>query len=138
MSEKNDNATNIADLVSPKNAALAIRPESLTVKKRLTLDATSIARLGQVIAQMDSELYNIELAAPGGKGEKRPATCVDITNVVTGEQFCLICNAVLAGALSRALMTGELTGRYFAIQSGDIVAGKHYRRVEVAELTRAE
>jgi hypothetical protein len=65
-----------------------------------------------------------------------PTATVDVMDVLTGQNWCLICNAVLASAFRRA---GEpLAGRYFAIRAGEIVAGKRYRKIDVVELEVAE
>ena len=111
---------------------LAVRPDQLKAVRRLTMDATSIARLGQVILQTTSELYIIQLPVPGKGGEKADATVVDIVTIPDMRPFMLICNAMIGSSLRRA---GEpLTGQYFAMRPGEIVAGKHYRHVDVISL----
>lgn len=115
-----------------KEKAIAVRPESLQLKRKLTLDATSIARLKQVICRIDGELEVIEMP-PAAKGAAPgQAVGVPITDVVTQTQYLLICNSLIVSALRRA---GEpLTGKYFALRAGEIKAGKRYRHVDVMEL----
>ena len=115
-------------------SAVAVRMDQLKSVRPLTMEATSISRLGAVVCQTLSEL-RMDLM-PGFDAVRTPVKTptVDITDVQTGESYTLICNALLASAFQRA---GEpLAGRYFAIRSGDIVAGKRYRQVEVVELER--
>jgi len=112
----------------------AIKPEALKHKRRLTLDVVSVSRLWDVLMQCDGELTAIEMPSKFTETGKSEAWCVEITDIVRSEQYMLICNAVLAGALKRA--GAPLTGRYFAVRVGEIKAGKRYRETEVVELER--
>jgi hypothetical protein len=128
----------VTDLINTmtETKALTVKPETLNVKRRLTMDATSIARLKQVICRVDGEFESIEMP-PAAKGaEPGAAVAVPITDVVNNVQYLLICNSLIVSALQRA--TPPLTGRYFAIKSGEIKAGKRYRQVEIFELELAQ
>lgn len=116
--------------------ALTRNLNTLKKKRRLTLDVTNIQKLGQIVCCTRSGLYTKELPSTFDPSGKALAYCVDITDVVTGDEFMLACNTVLRSAFMRA---GEpLEGRYFAIRCGEQVAGKRYRRVDVVELEPAE
>ena len=121
----------VADIV--KTSALSVpRPTQVVTKKRLTLDVMSIQKLGELLCQMTSELYIQVMPSkfhPEGKAE---ALCVDVIDLLRGEEYMLVCNSILARSLQR--VEGPITGRYFAIQCGDIVAGKTYRRVDAREV----
>lgn len=116
--------------------ALSTVSGKLTRKRRLTVDVTNISKLGELLALTQSDLYTRELPSTFHPSGKATVYCVDVVNVLTGEEYMLACNTVLASALQRA--GTPLAGRYFAIRCGEIVAGKRYRRVDVVELERAE
>jgi hypothetical protein len=121
----------IADKFST-TTSVAIRTEDLKAVRKLTMDATSLTRLVQIICQALSELYIVPMPSMASAGEMTPTTVIDILDVNTGENYMLICNALVKSALERA---GEpLRGRYFSMRVGDIVAGKRYRKCEVIEL----
>lgn len=114
----------------------AMRPESFKPGRKLTLDLISISKLEEVIIGAQGELTVTELPSKFTENGKANAWTLDAFNVMTGEEFMLACNTVLASALRRA---GEpLTGRYFAIRVGEIKPGKRYRTVEVVEVFRVE
>jgi hypothetical protein len=116
--------------------AVVVRPNQLKLKRKLTMDATSIARLAQVVCRVEGEMEVIEMP-PAAKGAPpSEAHAVPILDLVRNEQFLLICNSLIVSAFRRA---GEpLTGRYFALRAGDIAVGKRYRHVDVMELEVAE
>ena len=133
MSNKNDVKSPLAELTVPKQQALA-KPSNFKAKKRLTLDVQSISKVKELLCQCTSELYLEEMPSKFAENGKAQAYCVDVVDLLRSEEFMLICNAILARSLQRA---GEpLAGRYFAIQVGDIAAGKTYRKVDVVELDR--
>ena len=112
----------------------AIKLESLKHKRLLTLSVIGISRLGEVLMQCDGELTAVEMPSKFTENGKSQAWTIDITDIVRCERYQLVCNAVLASSLRRA---GEpLTGRYFAVRVGEIVAGKRYRATDVVELER--
>ena len=114
----------------------ALRPDSFKAGRKLTLDLVSISKLKEIIIGCQSELTVNSLPSKFTESGKADAYTVDVANVLTGEEFMLVCNTVLASALRRA---GEpLTGRYFAIRVGEIQNGKRYRSVEVVEVFRVE
>lgn len=155
--ETNTQTPQAADAFTETAAAPTAVPK-FAKKKRITLDVTNLQKLGQVIACMQSELYEKELPSKFHPSGKAMTTCVDIVNVHTGEEFMLACNTVLASALRRAtvgklvddgLMTSNteggqlvrpisLVGRFFAMRCGEVEAGKRYRRVDVIELEPAQ
>ena len=96
------------------------------------MDATSIKNLQEVVARTDSELYTLMM--PGFDAARTPVKTwvVEITDVLQGTPWLLVCNALIRSAFERA--GTPLAGRYFAIRSGDIVAGKRYRHIEIIEL----
>ena len=59
-----------------------------------------------------------------------------IRDVVTNDQYLLICNSLIVSALRRA--GAPLAGKFFAMKSGEIKAGKRYRQVEVYELEQVK
>jgi len=114
--------------------ALAVSMDDLRVKKRLTLEATSMTRLGSAVLQIDGELEEIEMPSKGNPPKPQKAWAIAATDVVRGECYMVILNVVLVSAFRRA--GAPLTGRYFAIRAGEVKAGKHYRSFEVVELER--
>ena len=115
-----------------RSKEIAVRPEQLKALRPLTLDATSIKRLSQVVCVTLGELTVQEM--PGFDAARTPTKTytVDIQDIVTGQSWCLICNAVLSSAFKRA---GEpLKGRYFAIRDRGEKPGKRYRDLEAVEL----
>lgn len=124
------------DALVAKAQEVAVTKDQFRVKRKLTLDATSIARLGEVLCQTTGELEQIEMPGNGKGHEVSMAWAVPITDLLHTTQYLLICNALLVSALKRA---GEpLAGKYFAIRSGEIKAGKRYRSVDVVQLELAE
>ena len=123
----------MTELMANKPVALA-KTTQFKAKKKLTLDVQSISKVKELLCQCTSELYLEEMPSKYAENGKAQAYCVDVVDLLRSEEFMLICNAILARSLQRA---GEpLTGRYFAIQVGDIAAGKTYRKVDVVELDR--
>jgi hypothetical protein len=128
----------VTDLINTmtETKALAVKPDTLNVKRRLTMDATSIARLKHVICRIDGEFESIEMP-PAAKGaDPGAAVAVPITDLVNNVQYLLICNSLIVSALQRAVP--PLVGRYFAIKAGEIKAGKRYRQVDIFELELAQ
>lgn len=119
-----------------EQTAVAIRPETLKATRRLTLDATSIARLGKVICRIDGELENLTMPPITAGGEPGKAVAIPITDIVSQTSYLMFCNSMMQSSLKRA---GEpLTGRYFAIADRGIREGKRYRQVEIFELEVAK
>jgi hypothetical protein len=115
---------------------VAVRTDKLRAKRRLTLDATSIVRLGEVICQATGELELIDMPGLSSNGEKSQAWAIPILDGVHQTNYLLICNVVMVGAIRRA---GEPSGgKYFAMRAGEIRAGKRFRQVDVIELELAE
>ena len=124
------------ETITVSENAVTVRPDKLKPVRRLTLDATSLVRLGEVICQTTGELELIDMPGPGNNGAKSQAWAVPIFDVVHGTNYLLIANAVIVGALRRA---GEpLAGKYFAMRAGEIKAGKRFRQCEVIQLELAE
>jgi hypothetical protein len=131
VSEPKNTTTDIMRTVeTPK--ALAVPAKDLRLKRKLTMDATSIARLNQVICRAQGELESIEMPPTVAGGPKSTAVAVPILDVVTMKEYLLICNSLIVSAFQRA--GSPLEGRYFALRSGEIKAGKRYRQVDVMEL----
>jgi len=120
-----------ADLYAPAQD-LAVRPQDLKQKRRLTLDAISASRLKEAVVQVRSELTTVKMTSAFNAGEKVDCAAVEVWDAIRKGEWLLICNTVLAQALQRA--GSPLTGRWFAVRVGDIVAGKTYRKTEVVEL----
>lgn len=112
--------------------AVAVPLNKLKPLKRLTLEALSIAKIGELVCQCTSELREETMPSKFHESGHAIAACVDVIDLMRGEEFMLICNTVLASALRR--VEGPITGRYFAIKCGAIVAGKTYRKVDVMEV----
>jgi hypothetical protein len=113
--------------------------EGLRLKRRLTLDLTSIGKLtinGEAIFRCDSEMYLMSLPSHFSADGRADAWTVDITDRATGEKRLLPCPAVLASNLRRA---GEpLAGRWFAVTMGVQKPGKRYRDMQVDEMEEEE
>jgi hypothetical protein len=116
--------------------ALAVRLDQLSLKRKLTMDATSIARLGQVVCRVEGELEVIEMPPVAKGAAASQAYAVPIYDVITDQQWLLICNSLIVSAFNRA--GPPLNGRYFALRAGEIKTGKRYRHVDVMELEVAE
>jgi hypothetical protein len=116
--------------------ALTITADKMKEVRKLTMDATSLPRLGQVICQTLSELYEVPMPSMADKAATTMTPVIDILDVVSGQAYLLICNALVKSAFVRA--GAPLAGRYFAMRAGDIVAGKRYRKCDVWELERVE
>lgn len=129
--QKTNETKEITDPFAP-TAAVAVRADTLVHKRQLTLDATSIARLKQVICRIEGELETIEMPPATKGGPPTTAAAVPIFDLVNNTSYLLICNSLIVSALQRA--GGPLAGRYFAMRAGEIKAGKRYRSVEVIEL----
>jgi hypothetical protein len=136
--KQNEKAAATATAVTPyqRNETAMSIPSQFKTVKRLTRDVTSITRLGEAIIQCKSELYRMEMTDPANPAEKRPVVVVDVLDCIRGEEFVLICGAVLASSLMR--LTNPIEGQYFAIRSGEIPPGKRYRKVDVVQLERVE
>lgn len=129
-----DNPTTPVEVQYSK--ALTVRPEKLRELRVLSLDATSMIRLNQVVCQMLSEIYVQKM--PGFDAAKTPVDtqCIDILDIVTGESHFLVLHSVLASTLRRA---GQpLVGRYFAIRCKEALPGKRYKMFDVKELAVGE
>jgi hypothetical protein len=112
--------------------AVAVRTDHLKPKRKLTLDATSIVRLGEVVCQATGELEVIQMPPRGSQTEMQQAWAVPILDVVHNTEYLLIANAQIVGALRRS---GEpIAGKYYAMRAGEIEKGKHFRHVDVIEL----
>jgi hypothetical protein len=101
-------------------------------KRSLTLEVRSISKMTYAIFRCEGELVVSEMPSKFSKTGKAEATSVDVTDVVTGEQYTLVLNAVAASALKRA--GTPLAGRHFEISVGGEHEGKRYRDTEVTEL----
>ena len=135
MPSEKKNATKYEELTASQNA-IAVRTDKLKPMRRLTLDATSLVRLGEVICQATGELELIDMPGNGKNGEKSQAWAVPIYDVVHGTNYLLIANAQIVSGLRRA---GEpLAGKYFAMRAGEIKAGKRFRQCDVILLELAE
>lgn len=102
--------------------------------KRLTRDLNSLTRLGQVLVCVQSDLYFIDMPDPGNAGSTRPVGALDCLDCLSGEEFTLVCGAVLTSTFKRE--KDPLPGRYFALRAGVIPPGKRYYKPEVVEIER--
>jgi hypothetical protein len=134
--EKEAAATTTALTHFERSNQQALQPSNFKALKRLTRDVTSISRLNQAIVQCQSDLYTLGMDDPAMPGQKRDVPACDILDCLSGQEYVLICGAVLASTWRR--YKDGLSGRYFALQSGEIVSGKRYRKVDVIELERVE
>lgn len=110
----------------------AVRQGELKPVRRLTMDATSLPRLGQAIVLVTGELGSITMNVPGKAGEQQEVPAIEVRLMPLGEERMLICNVVMASAFRRA--GTPLAGRYFAMRAGEIKEGKHYRQIDIVEL----
>jgi hypothetical protein len=106
------------------------------LKRRLTLEVQSISKLGHLIFRCDGELAVTELPSKYSTTGKAEATTVDVTNMLTGEQFTCALNAVSASSLKRA--GSPLAGRFFEIEVGEEHQDRRYRDTQVSELEEGE
>ena len=124
------------EVITEKDAMAVVKPEKLRAVRRLTMDATSLARHGDLICQALGELERIDMGKPDKNGEVPQAWALPILDVVERKEYLLICNVMMVGALRRS---GEpLVKKYFAMRPGEIVAGKRFRKCDVIELELAE
>jgi hypothetical protein len=141
------------------SAVMAPLNKRFRALKRLTRPVVAIGRVRQLALQCQSEMYERKMPLQG-KGEvEQPTTVVDILDLETGEECLLICNALIKTAFERACgkllppppaeagqeqallaprWESPLTGRYFAMQSGEIRDGKRYRDIDIVELHPTE
>ena len=125
-------ATSAVDAMQSNVPAVKYKPGDFKVGRRLTMDATSIVRLGEVIFQVTGEFEELEMP-PAAKGaDPGKATGIPIYDVVREQHFLLICNALLVSALMRAVP--PLVNRFFAAKSGPIKEGKRYRTIDCFEV----
>lgn len=115
-----------------QTTALTAPAKQLKPKRRLTLDATSIARLKEIVCRVDGEFEEI-------RTQLGRALAIPITDCVDNASYLMICNAQLVSGIERSRervgdKPGTIVGKYFAIKAGEIVAGKRFRRVEVWEV----
>jgi hypothetical protein len=121
------------------NGTTPLSREGLRLKRKLTLDLTSIGKLthnGEAIFRCDSEMMQMSLPSHFSVEGRALAWVIDITGRYSGEKYLLPCPAVLASNLARA---GEpLMGRWFAVTMGEQKPGKRYRDMQVDELEEDE
>jgi hypothetical protein len=135
MNDETKQVTDVARYTTGSNLP-TVNPEKLVGKRKLTMDATSISRLGQVVCQVTGEMEVIQMPAVGAGNGKSDAVAVPIIDLLQKVDYLLICNSLIVSAFQRA--GTPLAGRYFAIRSGEIKAGKRYRSVDIVELQLAE
>jgi hypothetical protein len=134
--QKEAAATTTALTHFEKSNQQALQPSNFKSSKRLTKDVTSITQLNEAIVMCQSEIYTIEMGDPANPGCKRPVAACDVLDCMSGQEYVLICGAVLASTWQR--FEGQLIGTYFAIRTGEIPPGKRYRKVDVVQLERVE
>lgn len=133
------------------NATAQVR--SLTLKRVLTRPLVSMSHTKQLAVIVQSEMYTMPLnitGRGGGTGEVRVFDAIDATSE---DEVIVICHQIMCSALQRAgyrtlgfvqsekdgdsfpeVAGKPLKGAKFAFLSGDVVDGKRYRQVSVAEL----
>lgn len=124
----------IADMFKPLPGQTAIAPlsERFSVSRRLTRPMISIGRKGMLAVAIMSEMYERDIPVAGKTELGQKTTLVEVTDLETGEESTLICNALIKSALERAV--APIAGRFFAMRAGEIRDGKRYRDVDVVEL----
>ena len=65
---------------------------------------------------------------------KRARLC-RVRNVADGKLYVYLTNAIFESSVTKAYPDGEYVGKSFAIKKGDVVEGKRYKSLEVAEVT---
>jgi hypothetical protein len=105
-------------------------------KRKLTLEVRSISKLQHLIFRCDSELAVTELPSKYSQTGKAEATTLDVTDMLTSEQFTCVLNAVSASSLKRA--GSPLVGRFFEIEVGEEHQDRRYRDTQVTELEEGE
>lgn len=107
------------------------RPK-LKVKRVLTLPLISMAHRDILVCQILEEPKPADFEL--GPSVEKPPLLVRILDLDTMTQALLICSALVISAFERA--GGLLTGRYFALKSGEIRNGKmfNYRDIQTSEM----
>jgi len=127
-------ATTAAQVVAslPQVPAAVVKPEKLRIKKRLTLDATSIVRLGPCVVRVVGEMEEMTMPPKAAGAEPGRATGLPVQDVFNNNEYLLILNAVMVSAFVRSIP--PLSGRLFAMRPGEIKVGKTYRMVDIFEV----
>lgn len=115
-----------------ETTAVVKAPKALKATRKLTLDATSIARLGELVCRIDGEWEEVTT-------HLGPCKAIPITDILRSTEYLLLCNAMLVSGIERArVRVGDkvdtIVGKFFAIKSGEIDAGKRFRKVEVYQV----
>jgi hypothetical protein len=124
----------VTDLVERAPNGL-VRPKSMTLGRLLTRPLVAIAHTGRMIIECTSEMREETLMAAGRTDKEAPATLIDVvdwTNPEAPIECMLVCNAMMKTGFTR--YGGALTGKFFAVAGGDIVADKRYRHVDIREI----
>jgi hypothetical protein len=116
----------------PMTTARTIK--AVTFKKNFTPQLIAMAHERELLCQIRSEIYTMELPVKGRTETMQDANVVDVLNVETGMDHILILNVMMHRALTTAAVQGTIVGRYFACKSDDMVADKRYRAVNVVEV----
>ena len=125
---------NTSIVVFGKSNFVARPIKSVTIKTQFTRELIAMAHEVNLMAEMLSEVYVIQLPVKGRVETDHDASVVDVGNLETGAVATLICNATMVRSLADAAKQGPLKGRTFAFRSNDMVADQRYRMVEVCEI----
>jgi len=111
---------------------VTINPTELRVVGHITREAITLTKLGDCVLRMDGELFDIPMRSVFTPDETHEVPCVEVTDVIRGAPYVLMCGTVLASTLRRQV--NPLSGRLFAMRQLDLRPGKRYRDVQVVEV----
>lgn len=108
--------------------------KAVELVKQYTVALIAMVHEGDLLCEIRSKIYQMELPVKGRTETMQPARIVDVINLQTGEYQALICNETMVSAFERAGQETPIIGRFFALKCGDMVADKRYRMVDVVEV----
>jgi len=111
---------------------VTVNPAELRMVARITRDAITLQKLGDCVLRMDGEVFTIPMSSAFTPGQYHDVACVEVTDVIHGQCYVLMCGTVLASTLRR--QANPLEGRLFAMRPLGIRPGKRYRDVQVVEV----
>lgn len=84
--------------------------------------------------RINDEIHVSKIKDPNAKKDN-PAEICTVTNLEDGQQYTMVCSAVLSSTLKES---GDYVGKCFEITLGDKPAGKEYRTATVWEIEDPE
>ena len=117
-----------------KTQAIGRPIKEIREKRALTPPLVAMVHQNSLVFKPTSDFYTMNLPVKGRSETMQPATVIEGIDVMQGIPIILVCNVMMVSAFDRAKQDGPLTGRYFGLKAGDMIADKAYRVIDVAEL----